>query len=186
MNHPTTQPDTTSTSSISTAGETVAEVDGAHDVVIVDSDENNDTYTVQLPDGSEVNTTSDGVDQISSIDWEELPRDEYLPPKPWNPDPSCFDFEPDDPIGSLHTPETPVTKSNINYVCPKCGGKFSSWYKDGTGIGGETTCYCPFCMTERGDYGPSNEKDEPVESKIRELVEQSIEEVERTVSKSER
>lgn len=167
--------DDSSSSTNTRVGETIAEIDGVQDVTIVNEDDGE--YTVTLPDGSAVNTTGEGIDQLESIDWSDYPIDEDWTKKPWEPDPgpdpSPLDPSPSDPIGVVqHT--RPRTTTEFRYECPNCGGKFKSWHKESGGIGEDDTYHCPFCMKERGDFGPEDD-----EERIRELVREAMEEANR-------
>lgn len=140
-----------------TTGETIATMDHAKDVVVVGEDEEDGKFNVQLPDGGIVSTTSNGLEQLRDMDWTDHAVDHGWTQPPWepdDPDPNPLDPTPNDPIGRLTTPQTTRTvKSKISYVCPECDGKFATWHKKDNGIGEDDTYHCPFCMTERGNFG---------------------------------
>jgi len=100
-------------------------------------------------------------------------------------------LEPDDTDSGITRPSfetTPTRESNINYVCPNCGGSFSHFdtstpktvpssnVEDDTvsGTSGRSsttatstsdtgTKRCPFCHTECGEFGDSQNTDELIE-----------------------
>jgi len=156
-----------------TTGETIASMDHAKDVVVLDEDDDGENYEVQLPDGGVISTDSTGLDQLRDMDWTDHPVDHDWTDPPWeptDPDPSPLDPSPSDSVGVLqHT--RPRTTTEFRYECPNCGGKFKSWHKESGGIVEDDTYHCPFCMKERGEFGPEDD-----DERIRELVREAIEE----------
>jgi len=156
----------------SATGETIASFDSdtAHDVAVLESDD--DAHKVQLPDGSIVSTTNTGLDELRDMDWKDYLIEEDWSKKPWESDP-LPDREPRDPIGVVRRTQ-PRTQTKLKYECPNCGGRFSSWHRESGDIGEDDTYHCPFCMKQRGEFGPEDD-----EERIRELVREAIEEANR-------
>jgi hypothetical protein len=156
-------------------GETIAEVDGVGNVSIIA--EEDDEYQVSMVDGTVINTTEDGIESLENIDWTDYPIDEDWSSPPWkpNPDPNPLDPDSDDTIGTFTTPQTRTVESKINYICPECDGQFRSWLRESGSIGEDDTYMCPFCKTERGNYG--EDTDVSIEEAV-EVVREKLEEEE--------
>lgn len=156
-------------------GEKIAEVDDVGDISITDA--HGDQYTVSMLDGSLINTTEDGIKTLKNMNWADYPINESWGSPPWkpNPDPNPLDPDPDDKIGTFTTPQTQRVESKINYICPECDGEFSSWLRKGSSIRENEVYMCPFCKTERGNYG--EDKDVSIEEAV-EMVREKLEEEE--------
>lgn len=158
-------------------GETLAEVEGVGDVSIIA--EENGNYQVSMLNGNIVSTTESGLSDMENIDWTTYTVGNNWSSPPWEPDPdpqpSPLDPDPNDNIGTLTTPQTRTVKSKISYICPECDGQFSSWLRESGSITEDDTYMCPFCKTERGNYGDDVE---PTIEEAVEVVREKLEEEE--------
>lgn len=157
--------DEVNTDDTSRVGETIAEVNNGEDIQIVEDEP--EGYVVNMPSGNKISTTLSGIQELESLDWSSPPWEQ--------PDPNPLDPDPDDKIGTFTTPQTRTVESKINYICPECDGQFRSWLRESGGIGDDDTYMCPFCKTERGDYG--EDTDVTIEEAV-EVVREKLEEEE--------
>lgn len=59
---------------------------------------------------------------------------------------------------------------NINFICPECGGQFSSWE-----VFNNDERRCPFCHIRAGEFGDDNNNDDNDQNELEEQL-QSLQE----------